>query len=173
MRFGIVIFRLWTIVIVLFTFCSFTSTETEYRLEVNEILEKVNNLRSNGCYCGGKYMTPVHPLKWDKTLYRSALAHAKDMSNYDYFSHHSRKGEDIGMRLDKYGYTWQVAGENLGEGQRSFTEVLHDWKESKSHCKMLMNPKVEDMAVARYGKYWVQHFGKKIRTSRSAPTSNK
>ena len=159
-------FRFWSIVVVLITFSSFTNADTEYRLEVNEILEQVNDLRSEGCYCGRKYMPPVHPVRWDNTLYRSALAHAKDMSVNEYFSHHSQEGEDIGMRLDKYGYAWQVAGENLGEGQRSFKEVLNDWKDSKSHCRMLMNPKVEDMAVARYGKYWVQHFGKKIRISR-------
>jgi hypothetical protein len=27
---------------------------------------------------------------------------------------------------------------------------------------MLMNPKVEEMAVARYEKFWVQHFGKRL-----------
>ena len=143
-------------------FCSYTPTEMEHYVRVNEILEQVNELRAKGCYCGSRYMDPVHPVRWDETLYRSALAHAKDMSTNDYFSHHSQEGEDIGMRLDKYGYQWQVAGENLGEGQRSFGEVLNDWKKSKSHCRMLMNPKVEDMAVARFGKFWVQHFGRKM-----------
>lgn len=167
------ILRLWTIVVVLIAFCSFTPTETEHLVKVNEILEQVNELRAQGCRCGARYMNPVHPVKWDKTLYRSALAHAKDMSINEYFSHHSKRGEDIGMRLDKYGYAWQVAGENLGEGQRSFNEVLNDWKDSKSHCRMLMNPKVEDMAVARYGKYWVQHFGRKIKVSKPQSSSNK
>ena len=158
-----VFLRLWTIGVVLITFCSYTPTETEHIVRVNEMLESVNHLRAKGCYCGNRFMKPVHPVRWNETLYRSALAHAKDMSINEYFSHHSIEGEDIGMRLDKYGYQWQVAGENLGEGQRSFEEVLTDWKKSKSHCKMLMNPKVEDMAVARYGRYWVQHFGRKIK----------
>lgn len=167
------ILRFCTIVVVLISFCSFTPVDTEGLVKVNEILNQVNDLRAHGCRCGARLMTPVQPVKWNKTLYRSALAHAKDMSINGYFSHQSKRGEDIGMRLDKYGYAWQVAGENLGEGQRSFKEVLNDWKHSKSHCRMLMNPKVEDMAVARYGKYWVQHFGRKIKSLRSKSSSGK
>ena len=117
-------------------------------------------------------MKPVKEVKWDKTLYQSALDHAKDMSRNEYFSHFSLRGEDIGERMEKWGYNWQVAGENLGEGQRNFNEVLYDWKKSRSHCRMLMNPKVEDMAVARYGKYWVQHFGKKMPVKSSEKTTN-
>ena len=145
-------------------FSSFTGTKREVKPRVAHILYEVNKLRAEGCYCGHRYMKPVEEVKWNKDLYKSALAHARDMSQFSYFSHYSKKGEDIGVRLDKYGYDLQVAGENLGEGQRSFKEVLFDWKKSKSHCRMLMNPKVEDMAVARFGKYWVQHFGKKLPT---------
>lgn len=141
---------------------SFDGVETYDNINKDYILNKVNSLRASGCYCNNKYMKPVGPLRWDKKLYRSALEHAKDMSRNDYFSHFSKRGEDIGDRLDLHGYNWQVAGENLGEGQHHFSEVLRDWKESFSHCKMLMNPKVEDMGVAKYGKYWVQHFGKKL-----------
>ena len=154
--------RLGIIILTFFAFSSFTEVEREVVLEIENVLTQVNRLRAQGCYCGSKYMKPVKSVKWDYQLYKSALAHAKDMSRNKYFSHYSKKGEDIGVRLDKFGYNWQVAGENLGEGQRSFNEVLHDWKKSKSHCRMLMNAKVEDMAVARYGKYWVQHFGKKL-----------
>lgn len=125
-------------------------------------MDKVNKIRAEGCYCGRKYMKPTSPVKWNSKLYESALGHAKEMKKYNYFSHFSRNGKDIGDRLDKYGYNWQVAGENLGEGQITFDEVLNDWIKSRSHCKMLMNPKVDEMAVAKQGKYWVQHFGKQL-----------
>ena len=46
--------------------------------------------------------------------------------------------------------------------QKPFREVMGDWVDSPSHCRMLMNPKVEEMGVARHSKYWVQHFGKKL-----------
>lgn len=126
------------------------------------MLIKVNRLRANGCYCGGQYMAPTTPVVWHETLYNSALSHAKEMKKFNFFDHYGADGDDIGERLDRFGYRWQVAGENLGEGQRSFNEVLRDWIESPSHCRMLMNPKVEEMGVARYSKYWVQHFGKRL-----------
>ena len=127
-----------------------------------KILKKVNRVRSTGCFCGRRYMPATTPLVWNDTLFLSALGHAKEMTRYNFFAHFSIDGDDIGDRLESYGYDWQVAGENLGEGQRSFDEVLQDWLDSKSHCKMLMNPKVNEMAVATHGRYWVQHFGKKM-----------
>lgn len=130
--------------------------------EINTIVKKVNTIRANGCFCGRTYMPPVGPLKWDEVLYKSALGHAKEMSRYNYFAHYSIDGKDIGDRLDDYGYDWQVAGENLGEGQKNFDEVLRDWQESKTHCQMLMNAKITDVAVATHGRYWVQHFGKRM-----------
>ena len=126
------------------------------------MLDRINKIRSRGCYCDGDYLPPVGPVKWNDTLYHSALSHAQEMKEYNFFSHYSKKGLDIGDRLDNIGYTWQVAGENLGEGQRSFREVLRDWRRSDSHCRMLMNPKVNEMGVARYAQYWVQHFGKQL-----------
>ena len=126
------------------------------------IVSKVNEVRSKGCRCGGKYMPPVGPVTWNDQLYTSALSHAQDMYHNRFFDHYSSKGHDIGQRLDQIGYYWQHAGENLGEGQRTFDEVMKDWKASPSHCEMLMNPKVKEVAVARYKKYWVQHFGTRI-----------
>jgi uncharacterized protein YkwD len=127
-----------------------------------KILKKVNRIRSTGCFCGRRYMPATTPVVWNDTLFLSALGHAKEMTRYNFFAHFSIDGDDIGDRLESYGYDWQVAGENLGEGQKSFDEVLRDWLDSKSHCRMLMNPKVNEMAVATHGRYWVQHFGKKM-----------
>lgn len=126
----------------------------------NYMITKVNNLRARGCKCGSERMKPTTPLKWNDTLYESALSHAKEMNRYNYFAHYSLDGLDIGERLDKVGYKWVVAGENIAEGQKDFDEVLFDWIKSKSHCKMLMNPKVNEMSVAKSGRYWVQHFGR-------------
>jgi len=131
-----------------------------YAIEKEVILKEVNKLRAKGCYCGGKYQKPVGPVKWNDTLYRSAMSHAKEMSRYKFFSHYSRDGKDIGQRLTRIGYPWKVVGENIAEGQRKFSQAMVDWIESETHCKMLMDKRVDEMAVARYKRYWVQHFGK-------------
>ena len=127
-----------------------------------KMLEKVNDLRKQGCRCGSKYMKPVGPLVWNETLYKSAYDHAQDMSRKNYFSHVSIGGDDVGVRAEDFGYNWLVIGENIGEGQEDFYEVFLDWEKSPEHCSMMMHPQILHMAVARYRDKWVQHFGKPI-----------
>ena len=126
------------------------------------MVASVNQIRNEGCYCGRKYMPPVENINWSSTLYQSALNQAKEMNDHNFFAHFSKEGHNIGERLAKVGYNWMIAGENLGEGQESFDEVLDDWIKSYSHCTMLMHPNVTEMAIARVDKYWVQHFGKQM-----------
>ncbi|GLR16887.1 hypothetical protein GCM10007940_15020 [Portibacter lacus] len=129
-------------------------------LDKSIALDKVNAVRQEGCSCGGKKMPPVGKVTWSETLYKSANAHAIDMLKNNYFSHYSKKGEDVGKRVDKFDYNWLVVGENIAEGQRNFDQALEDWLKSPSHCKMIMDGKVNEMGIAHAGKYWVQHFGK-------------
>jgi len=122
-------------------------------------------------------MKPVDKIVWNDQLYVTAASHASEMNEYQFFSHFSRKGEDIGERFDDLGYSWRYAGENLGEGQDTFEEVVKDWLESPSHCKMIMNENMKEMGIAKRGKYWVQHFGTKMppnhrRTSRRYTEGN-
>lgn len=126
------------------------------------MVEAVNKIRENGCKCGKKMMPPVQKIAWNEKLYQSAHIQAKEMHDFNFFAHFSKEGLNIGERLEKVGYIWMVAGENLGEGQKSFKEVLDDWLKSYSHCTMLMHPKIEEMGVAKVDKYWVQHFGKQM-----------
>ena len=37
-------------------------------LENRRMLDAVNQLRSQGCYCGRKYMQAAEPLTWNDTL---------------------------------------------------------------------------------------------------------
>ena len=142
--------------------------ELNYTVEKEAILHEVNTLRAKGCYCGGKYQEPVAPVKWNSTLYKSALSHAREMSRYNFFSHFSRDGKDIGDRLSAFGYPWRVVGENIAEGQKNFPQAMEDWIKSETHCKMLMDKRVDEMGVARHKRFWVQHFGKKMPENESA-----
>ena len=129
---------------------------------IEYILERVNRVRTRGCKCGSVWMEATNTVEWNTVLEQTAREHADQMDNYDFFSHRSLDGKNIGQRLDDAGYKWRYEGENIAEGQRSFDEVLNDWIESTTHCKMLMNPKLEEMGVASVGRDWVQHFGTKM-----------
>lgn len=141
---------------------SFSINERASDNFISTVLQEVNRVRTTGCFCGKTYMPPTDPVSWNDVLYNSALYHAKDMSRNNYFSHFDRAGDDVGSRLDKFGYDWLIVGENLGEGQKSFKEVMEDWIDSRTHCEMLMNPKVTEMGVAKHGRFWVQHFASPI-----------
>jgi uncharacterized protein YkwD len=151
---------------IFFFLFSFTfSWDEEYKMPEKvklRIIKQVNYVRTRGCICGDEYMKPVKPVTWNETLYTSALSHARDMDRNNFFDHFSSDGKNVGERLDGFGYIWIHIGENLGTGQISFSEVLKDWIESPSHCKMLMNPEVKEMGVAKYKTFWVQHFGSRI-----------
>lgn len=138
------------------------SSITDLGVGKQYVLRKVNEIRNKGCTCNGQVYKPVGKLIWNQKLEESALLHAKSMHKNDFFSHFSLDGKDIGARLDDVGYTWQYAGENLAEGQKSFDEALEDWMESPTHCKMLMHPEMREMAISKYGTYWVHHLGKQM-----------
>ncbi len=124
------------------------------------ILNKVNKIREKGYRCGNKKMPAVNPVTWNDKLFHSALSHAKEMKQYNYFSHVSRKGEQIGDRIQKYGYDWSFVGENIAKDQKDFDETLEDWLESQTHCEILLSPYIKEIALAKYGEYRVMHFGK-------------
>ena len=124
------------------------------------VLDEVNRLRAQGCRCpGGKKYAPAPALRWDTQLENAAQAHADDMQKRNYFSHTSTDGTDFDERMKRAGYDWQQAGENIAKGQPTAQAVVLAWRNSQGHCKNLMNPRFEDMGVAKSGAYWVQDLG--------------
>ncbi len=135
---------------------------SDTRVTIDYMVQSVNAIRVKGCNCGGKIMPPVQEVKWNDNLVESARIHAKQMHKFNFFSHIGVDGSDVADKMDRVGYRWQFAGENLGEGQWTFDQVMEDWLESPSHCRLLMDERMEDMGISRMGKYWVQHFGKTL-----------
>ncbi len=124
-----------------------------------DMLNKVNLLRSKGCHCGRKYMPPAPPLTWNKQLEKSAEAHAADMFYNKFLGHRGSNGSSNSKRADEAGYRWQFIAENIAWGQTSVDEVLQGWKCSPEHCLNMMSKSYRDFAAARQGNYWVQEFG--------------
>ncbi len=149
----------------LFIFCSLfigsnvVSAQTSSDVSPEQMVRAINYVRANGCKCGRKRMPPVDPIRWNVKLEKSASDYAREMSRTRRFDHVSRNGDNVGTRLDRVDYYWRYSGENIGLGQTSFRQAFEDWLNSKSHCEMIMDPRMKDMGIGRAGKYWVQHFG--------------
>ncbi|PHN06371.1 CAP domain-containing protein [Flavilitoribacter nigricans] len=138
-----------------------TAAEAEATPEgMSQMLSLVNELRSEGCRCGSKYMPPVAPLSWDADLERAALRHAYDMKSNDFFDHTGSDGTDVSDRVSDAGYSWQAVGENIAWGYRDIQSVFAGWRDSPGHCRNMMNGNFRQMGSARVGNYWVQAFAR-------------
>ncbi|MCM3362099.1 CAP domain-containing protein [Niallia sp. MER TA 168] len=88
---------------------------------------------------------------------------AKDMNDKGYFSHTSPTyGSPFDMMRD-FGITYQSAGENIAQGQRSPEEVVEAWMNSEGHRANILNDKYTHIGVGfdEGGYEWVQMFVKK------------
>ncbi|PWJ39250.1 CAP domain-containing protein [Sediminitomix flava] len=124
-----------------------------------KILELVNEVRAEGCDCGGQYYPPVAPVTWNAKLAASSYKHSKDMSDHNYFSHTSLDGRSAGDRITAEGYQWRTYGENIAMGYRTPETVMAGWIASPGHCKNLMNGNFKELGVGIYNYYWTQNFG--------------
>lgn len=132
---------------------------------LGDALERVNDLRAEGQYCGNDWYPPAPALAWNYDLERAAFNHSADMANYDFFSHTGINGDSVGDRVSDQGYAWRRVGENIAAGYDSLDSVLAGWLSSEGHCRNLMNADYVDMGLScvangssTYGEYWTQVF---------------
>ncbi|WP_346238557.1 CAP domain-containing protein [Niabella insulamsoli] len=123
-----------------------------------DLLQAVNKIRSKGCNCGGRYMPPVKPLKWNNKLEAAAASHSAYMNSRKKLSHTGSGNSDPGRRISKTGYKWSFYAENIAMGQRTVAEVMHSWISSAGHCRNIMNKSATEMGAAKAGAYWTQVF---------------
>ncbi len=87
-------------------------------------------------------------LEPEARLRAAAEAHGRDMATRGYFGHDSPDGETLKQRLERVGYAFRFAGENLAGGQETPAEVLEDWQESPGHDEILLSPLARDAGLA-------------------------
>ena len=124
-----------------------------------EMLVRINEVRTGGCRCGDQDLSAVPPLKWNEQLARAARRHASDMAAHALYSHTGSDGSTIGMRAKEAGYSWALIGENIAHGLSSPQQVLRAWIDSPSHCKTLMAPEFTETGLGTQEGYWVQTLG--------------
>jgi uncharacterized protein YkwD len=112
-------------------------------------MAEVNRRRATAQSCGsrGSYAATT-ALRWNDTLFRAAAGHGQDMVEHHFFAHTGSNGSTVGARLTAVGYSWASAAENIAAGQPTVTRVVDAWMGSDGHCANLMNPALEEFAVA-------------------------
>lgn len=131
------------------------------------VVAEVNRRRASAQSCGSRgSFAATGGLRWNDTLLRVATAHADDMVTHNFFSHTGSSGSTISDRINAIGYAWASVGENIAAGQPTVARVVDAWMGSDGHCANLMNPAMEEFAVAcvyntvNRSNYWVMDLAK-------------
>ncbi|MGH1449691.1 MAG: CAP domain-containing protein [Pseudomonadaceae bacterium] len=131
-----------------------------------DVLVIVNEARAAGATCGGQTFGATGPLTMNPALRCAARVHSKDMADRGFFDHTNPDGEDPFVRMERAGYSYFTAGENIAAGQSSPAQVMQGWMDSPGHCSNIMNPDFAEIGVGTFeaedGAYrylWTQAFG--------------
>ena len=86
-----------------------------------------------------------------------------------FFEHDNPDGESPFDRMERAGYSYQAAGENIAAGQQTPEQVVLGWLDSPGHCSNIMSPDYTEIGVGYYygeqdqfGHYWTQNFGRPL-----------
>ncbi|WP_042346765.1 CAP domain-containing protein [Bacillus massiliigorillae] len=102
----------------------------------------------------------LKPLTLDVELSKVARIKSQDMKDKNYFDHNSPTyGSPFDM-MKKFGISYNYAGENIAQGQRSPEEVVKAWMNSQGHRENIMNPNYTHIGIGHVAdnNYWTQMF---------------
>ncbi len=115
------------------------STDDTAVIDASEALRLVNDYRQS---------KGLRPLTLDSHLSVAASALAADMAKHDRQSHTGPDGADLAKRLTAAGYTYVLAAENVGAGQRSLAELIGEWKKIPPASRNMLLPDAKQMGIA-------------------------
>lgn len=106
---------------------------------------------------------PKAPLGLDLRLNQASRAHSEDMSARGYFAHNSPEGQSPFDRMERAGYRFVMAGENIQVGAPDARDAMLGWMCSAGHRENIMTEGFVELgpgeAPGRMGSYWTQKFG--------------
>lgn len=113
----------------------------------SEVLNLVNEARSEGRNCGAEFYPPAPFVSWDVRIQEAALTHSLDMAQNQNFSHTGTDGSNAGDRLLMQQYNWSTWGENILVGLDDARAALDAWIGSSGHCSIIMNPSLKQVGA--------------------------
>jgi uncharacterized protein YkwD len=129
-------------------------TDEDRKEIVEKLLEAHNKEREH---------EDLPPLELNKKLTDAAQKHADDMAEHQKMSHEGSNGMTPFRRMEKEGYKYRRAAENVARGQLTVEEVMKVWMESEGHKHNILG-KFTEIGVGRATdadgvSYWCVTFG--------------
>lgn len=90
----------------------------------------------------------IGALKINDELSQAAKMKLQDMIDNDYFSHESPQGTSPWHWIEKSGYDYKYAGENLAINFLTAEDQHKAWMESSKHKKNILNSNFQEIGVA-------------------------
>src|SRR3954463_12565728 len=103
-----------------------------------QLLQLINNERA---------LRGIGVLILNSRILNAAREHSQDMADHSIFSHIGSDGSSLGDRLDKYGYNWAAAGENIAQAQTMAQLVFNAWISNIAQKNIMLDPTFQDAAV--------------------------
>lgn len=103
-------------------------------------------------------------VSWNQQLADAARAHAEDLQSCNMLSHTGCDDSDLRLRLERTGYAWRMAAENLALCACDAARVVGLWMDSDGHRRNLLGADAKEIGGAtlqdREGHdVWVLVFG--------------
>lgn len=113
------------------------------------------------------------PLRSDARLAAAAQAHSETMLKMRCFAHSCEGEGDLGSRLERAGYRYRMAAENIAAGFDDPEVVVDRWMRSDSHRENMLLPGLTAAGVGyawvprkadplEYGSYWTLDLGRPL-----------
>lgn len=104
------------------------------------------------------------PLTEDPALTQAAQDHACDMAQSQRMSHSGSDGSTLPTRMNRAGYTFGEAAENVAAGYADAASVMAGWMNSHGHRRNILDRTLRDIGVgvARGSDgmlYWTMDLG--------------
>ena len=100
-------------------------------------------------------------LNYDERLNRASEVHARDLATAGIISHTGTDGSGHGDRIQRQGYYFSIAGENVATGQMNWEDAFSAWQKSPGHNENLLRNDVSEFGLAlvyepttAYSTYW-------------------
>ncbi len=109
----------------------------------------------------------LNTLTVNSLLEKAAQMKADDMASRGYFAHNTPDGKTPWYWLNKAGYVYLYAGENLAVNFEESEDVQNAWMNSEGHRKNILDSKFKEIGIAtstgvykgRTATFVVQMFG--------------
>lgn len=95
-----------------------------------------------------RYQVGLHGLYENKLLSLAAQDKLTDMFSENYWDHKSPDGKTAWDFIERSGYKYSLAGENLGRGFRDSKSLVDAWMASPTHKANILNPRFREIGLA-------------------------